>query len=510
MDILAAVYETTVLGCTHQGALLGERIVFTRFKARVTRAMASLTAVTMLAGTAAVGFAAPAAGATNDINSLTWGVKESFRNYVNGPIAKGQANLSGGAGAVEGIYGFPITSNNLAAATPSASFGGTVRFSGHSGKLDLRLANPKVVFNTAKAGKLYLDVKVHSFNGSEAVDVKAVEFANFSYSKSGSGSTAVYTATGVKLTAAGAKAFAGFYNAGDELDGFVLSGKSVKAASPAIKVTKKPTISGKAAFNSTLTAKKGTWNVSGASYKYQWLRDGKAIKGATKAKYKLKVADVGKQISVKVTASKSGHASGSSTTAKTKKVAKAAPTYSVKLAKSTATVTVKSGLAKPTGKVTITVGKTKHTKDLKAAAKGKISFSIQNLNSGKNQKVTVRFVPSGNTKKALNAKTVTVKNTPTVKATVKKTSIKKSQNTTVTVTVKSSRLTKPTGKVTVKVGSKSFSKTLKASNKGKATITIKNLNKGKNQKVTATFTPTGTAKSVLNTKTSAAKKLTVS
>jgi Tfp pilus assembly protein PilV len=34
--------------------------VFTRFKARVTRAVASLTAVTLLAGTAAVGFAAPA------------------------------------------------------------------------------------------------------------------------------------------------------------------------------------------------------------------------------------------------------------------------------------------------------------------------------------------------------------------------------------------------------------------------------------------------------------------
>jgi hypothetical protein len=80
----------------------------------------------------------------------------------------------------------------------------------------------------------------------------------------------------------------------------------------------------------------------------------------------------------------------------------------------------------------------------------------------------------------------------------------------VTVTVKSAGVAKPVGKVTVKVGKKSFTKTLKASNKGKVTITVRNLNKGKNQKVTAKFTPSGSTKKVLNTKTSTAKqKLTV-
>jgi hypothetical protein len=92
---------------------------------------------------------------------------------------------------------------------------------------------------------------------------------------------------------------------------------------------------------------------------------------------------------------------------------------------------------------------------------------------------------------------------------VKKSSVKKSQKTTVSVTVKSARVTNPTGKVTVKVGTKAFTKTLKASDKGRVTITVRKLNKGKNQKVTATFTPSGSTKSLLITKTSAAKKLTV-
>ncbi|CUR55354.1 hypothetical protein NOCA1140002 [metagenome] len=40
--------------------------------------------------------------------------------------------------------------------------------------------------------------------------------------------------------------------------------------------------------------------------KYQWLRNGKAIKKAKKASYKLTAKDKGKKVSVKVTYSKAG------------------------------------------------------------------------------------------------------------------------------------------------------------------------------------------------------------
>jgi len=57
--------------------------------------------------------------------------------------------------------------------------------------------------------------------------------------------------------------------------------------------------------------------VTGAKYTYQWLRGGKAIKGATKEKYKLTAKDKGKKISVKVTGA---HALYTSKAVKTKAV----------------------------------------------------------------------------------------------------------------------------------------------------------------------------------------------
>ncbi|MFT3942417.1 MAG: leucine-rich repeat domain-containing protein [Ancrocorticia sp.] len=89
-----------------------------------------------------------------------------------------------------------------------------------------------------------------------------------------------------------------------------------------------PTISGKAKVGETLTAKPGKWT-SGATFTYQWLADGKAIKGATKATLVLKADQVGERISVKVTGSKAGYKSVSKTSAKTGAVAKGTLTSAV-------------------------------------------------------------------------------------------------------------------------------------------------------------------------------------
>ncbi|MDR1043256.1 MAG: hypothetical protein LBL54_05060, partial [Clostridiales Family XIII bacterium] len=51
--------------------------------------------------------------------------------------------------------------------------------------------------------------------------------------------------------------------------------------------------------------------VSGVKYKYQWLRNGKAIKKATKSSYKITKADKNKKISVKVTGTVEGYTSKS-------------------------------------------------------------------------------------------------------------------------------------------------------------------------------------------------------
>lgn len=72
-------------------------------------------------------------------------------------------------------------------------------------------------------------------------------------------------------------------------------------------------ISGTAKVGSALTAKPGTWKPAPVAVTYQWLRNGKAIKGATNVNYVLTIADKGKKISVKVTGSKTGYAGASRT-----------------------------------------------------------------------------------------------------------------------------------------------------------------------------------------------------
>jgi hypothetical protein len=110
--------------------------------------------------------------------------------------------------------------------------------------------------------------------------------------------------------------------------GFIVStayGKVVLKSAPKIAF-KAPVVAKKKAalkvgqklkVNAPKTAK-------GWKLKYQWLRNGKAIKGkaAKKATYKLVKKDGGKKISVRITYTKQGFTAGKATTPKTKKVAK--------------------------------------------------------------------------------------------------------------------------------------------------------------------------------------------
>ncbi|MDG5807103.1 Tat pathway signal protein [Streptomyces ossamyceticus] len=81
-----------------------------------------------------------------------------------------------------------------------------------------------------------------------------------------------------------------------------------KGAAP--KAKKLPVISGKAKVGKTLTAGEGAWSPAAASYAYQWYASGKAIQGATASSLKLKTAQKGKKITVKVTARRPGHQDG--------------------------------------------------------------------------------------------------------------------------------------------------------------------------------------------------------
>ena len=71
-----------------------------------------------------------------------------------------------------------------------------------------------------------------------------------------------------------------------------------------------PTISGTARVGSKVTAKTGSWSAK-TKFSYQWLRNGKKIKQATKASYQLTTADSSKKLSVKVTGKRKGYATAS-------------------------------------------------------------------------------------------------------------------------------------------------------------------------------------------------------
>lgn len=86
-----------------------------------------------------------------------------------------------------------------------------------------------------------------------------------------------------------------------EVSGFIRVAKK-QIAAPA-----KVAIGGTARIGQTLTASPGTWTPADVTLRYQWLRDGAFIRGATGRTYAVSDADGGRSISVQVTAGRSGY-----------------------------------------------------------------------------------------------------------------------------------------------------------------------------------------------------------
>lgn len=82
-----------------------------------------------------------------------------------------------------------------------------------------------------------------------------------------------------------------------------------------------PTIVGTPAVGTELRASVGTWKPAATSSAVQWLADGTAIPGATAETFTPAAAQQGKQLSVQVTAARSGYVAGKATSAATPAVA---------------------------------------------------------------------------------------------------------------------------------------------------------------------------------------------
>lgn len=150
--------------------------------------------------------------------TLSWGVSDSFRAYIAGPIAKGAVSTSGVKdNGSSYTWSGGKGSFNTDLGKGRTSFGGSVKFTGHDGILDLQISNPRVQVDGG-TGTLVVDVVSSDMQGNKSTS-KGVAFAslNLSGKKSTSGSTITWTGAPATLTAAGAKAFAGFYEAGTAL-----------------------------------------------------------------------------------------------------------------------------------------------------------------------------------------------------------------------------------------------------------------------------------------------------
>ena len=175
---------------------------------------------------------APAASADGKVTSadLGWGVRDSFRNYIRGGIANGSWDLNGTTYS-NNAFQWAKGTGSFKDGKGSISFTGSVHFTGHHGILDTTISNPRLEIN-GKTAVLYatvvgndMDGKSHNY-GEVAllnVDVSGLQVSGDKISISGAGTT---------ITAEGAKAFAGFYEAGKDMAPLSFSA-SLSGAQPA-------------------------------------------------------------------------------------------------------------------------------------------------------------------------------------------------------------------------------------------------------------------------------------
>jgi surface antigen len=106
--------------------------------------------------------------------------------------------------------------------------------------------------------------------------------------------------------------------------GFIHFKDKVVEAPKVLTSTAAPTIVGTPQVGGQLKATVGGWQGGPTAYDFQWLANGVAIPGATATAYTPTGADIGVAISLRVTAKRSGYASGTATSAPSAPVAKGA------------------------------------------------------------------------------------------------------------------------------------------------------------------------------------------
>lgn len=180
-----------------------------------------------------------------------------------------------------------------------------------------------------------------------------------------------------------------------------------------------PGLSGSPVYGETLTVTDGTWAPAATAITRQWLRDGEPIPGADAATYQLGLDDVERQLSVRVSAERAGHSTGSTTVDVGKVTRAAAPVWTGKK------VGLK-GKNKVKKKVKVALG-AKKIREAADASGAKVSFQwlrngkkikketnrahkIVKADRKKKLKVRIKIVQPGHKPLVITTKAVKIKN----------------------------------------------------------------------------------------------------
>ncbi len=220
------------------------------------RALTGGTAAALMAGALAVTspLAHAAADPTVSSGTLTWGLKESFRSYLTGPIAHGSISATAPAtdpGTATGATTFPNATGTWGASRGAISTRGSVRYVGHGGDLDLTVTSPQLVV-TGSTARLLVDATDSSGTFHDNLAVATVDLTG---RVTRAGSKVTITAAPATLTKDGENLFlyggSPMYPASTVLAPVSASfttavptaskATKVAAAKPRLKITKKPT-----------------------------------------------------------------------------------------------------------------------------------------------------------------------------------------------------------------------------------------------------------------------------
>ncbi|WP_336652727.1 MULTISPECIES: HtaA domain-containing protein [unclassified Leucobacter] len=165
---------------------------------------------------------------------LKWGVKDSFRSYVEGG-AGGSISMLGAAKRSGGVFEFPQIDGgswNAKNGTGDVHYAGGVTFTGHGGALALTLADPQITVESSSRAVL-----------SAKIDNARLALADIDLSKakrSEDNGAVTWSGAPSTLRAEAVTHFLDFYTAGSQMDPVTFTVGAASDAKPTDPVTPQP------------------------------------------------------------------------------------------------------------------------------------------------------------------------------------------------------------------------------------------------------------------------------